>query len=344
MKRRTFLFLFLIPFTTLTFGEDNWQQNLFTQSPRIEYLNKELQKRYSIYKLIENQLGKISNPLLLREGLIYLLHSIEIEKEKFLILKEIKEIFSRLEKIEKEIELFINIDNLFPFSSEEEISPQAKIWWEKEKIWLKKELERKIREKSFYLNLLRKNFNLDHKIEPDKILSGISVGFEKEIIKKSKELLEWEKYYFFKNKERYPHLPHYLILSTSLPYVFFSLPLHNSQAEEIFNLLSEQKEIKLQILEWENSFAEEKIYLQLYYLQQKREVIREILTKIEKAKKLPLSFEEISTLKDIFLKTSLSLLELDDEESLLKEETLRYSEYSPERVSAPNLSLGSFSA
>ncbi|MCM8798352.1 MAG: hypothetical protein NC821_02655 [Candidatus Omnitrophica bacterium] len=343
MKERIFFSLFLIFSSPLTYGENNWQEGLFVQSPRIEYLKKELQKRESIYKLIETAAEKVSNPLLFRERIIYLIHSLEIEKEKFLILKEVAEISSLLEKTEKEIQLYENIENLFPLSfPPSKLSPPAKLWQEKESNWLNEEVKRKNEEKYFYLNLLKENFNIENKLELNKIFYKINTGFEKEIVKKKGEILAWEENYFLKKKEKYPQLSYYLKVSTSLPYVYFYLPLTRSIDKEIYNFLLARDKLELKILELENSFAEEEISLKLHYLRKKKEILREILNKIEGIKGLSLSFEEFSSLKDIFLKTSLSLINLEYKEAMLREEILRYNLSPPEKKPEPLPPLFSF--
>jgi|GEM_PF-2616463 len=327
MKKRYFLLLFLILKTTFSFSSENWQEDLFKKSPRLEYLRKELLKRFSTYKLITTSPEKVSNPILFREALIYSLDDLEIEKTKFFILKELFDNLALLKQKDKEISLFkelkesfSQIPSLYP-----ETTPQAMEWLRKEKEILEKEIEDREKEKSFYLSLLKEKFNLHKEIESEEIFDNLKIGFEKEIMEKKKELLEWDKNFFQERKDKYPHTIYYLIIPTNFPYTFFSFPLPLSIDKKIYSYLYERDRIEIEIEELKNELEEERIGLRLYYIQKRKEILKEILEKIKETKGLSLSFEEFSSLEKICLETFLALINLEREEDLLKKELLRYN-------------------
>ncbi len=340
------IFLFLLLSTPLR-GEEKkacWKESLFADSPRLEYLKQELAKRYSTYKLVDSAPEKIANPILFRDALLFQLNELEIAKSEFFILKEISEILRLIKQKEKEIQLLEEEKKHFRriglFQSD--IDPQANLWLAKEKERREKEIEKRKEERRFYLewwqDKLKSNDPLilqEIAAAPSNIFADIKTGFETEIIRKKEEYLEWENRYFSQQKIKYPNLLYYISLSSSLPHVFFYFPLPRSRDAEIYDLLYEQDKIELDLAHLTHLFAQERIYLNLYYNLKKKEHLETLLDKIEGARKLYSSFEDISSVEKIFLEASFSLERLNYERSSLKEDLLRYGP-PPERERKPH--------
>ncbi|MCM8783908.1 MAG: hypothetical protein NC818_03940 [Candidatus Omnitrophica bacterium] len=333
-------FLLLLFKSTSSLLAEEWQEELFKKSPRLEYFKKELLKRSSTHRLLTTSPQNVSNPILLREGLVYTLYELEIEKTKFIILKDLSEFLYSLKYKDKEIETIKEIIQSFSRISylRSEINPQANLWLNQEKELLEEELKKKNEEKSFYHQILKDKFNINTLIEEESLFKNIKTGIEREIIKKKEELLEWDSSYFQERKEKYPNLVYYLNTSTNIPYVFFTFPIPPSILGEIYNLYYERNKIELKIAELENAFIEEKINLQLKYIQKKREILRKIIEEINEAKGLSNSFEEYSSIENIFLEASLSLIRLDKEEELLRKELLIHKTNSSNNELKINLS------
>ncbi|MGE4356960.1 MAG: hypothetical protein AB7E08_00175, partial [Candidatus Omnitrophota bacterium] len=328
--RTILLFLFLFfKFVPSAYSEE-WRDRLFKNSPRLEYLNKELLKRYSVHKLLNASPQNVSNPVLFRENLIYSLYETESEKTKFFILKELFEILSSLKYTEKEIEI---ISNSLEFLSglsfpQAEINPQANFWINQKRRLLEEEIKKKKEEKLLYSQLLKDKFNISEEIKPEDVFKGIKTGFDKEITKIREEILEWDNRYYQERKEKYPQSLSYLNVPTNVPYVFFSFPIPAGIEREVHGLLYEQNKIDLEITKLENILAEEEILLRLEYIQKRREILEKIIEKTKEAQRLADLFEDRSYIEDSFLKSSLSLIALNKEEELLKNEILIYRDCS----------------
>lgn len=328
--------IFVFVFETSLYGDNQsfFLEPFLKESPRLEYLQKNLKIRLSTHNLVSSLGERISNPLLIRDNILFNLDELEYERVKFSLLKEISDIAGALRSIKNRKQLVIDVEKEYSVRLEkvkEDVDPKANLWAEEENRWWLEEIDKLTEEENLNLEILKdklgfKSTSLAERIirEPEIIFTEIKPGFETSLIEQRSEFIKWKYSYFLDLNNRYPSTENFIGTSSLFPYLSFILPLQKSEAQEAYQLVLNKELLGLKIMNLDNSYKKERLLLSLSYVLRKKEAIKKILGRIKETLSLSYSFEDISTAKKIYLDTLNLSEDTEFEIKSLKEELLKY--------------------
>ncbi len=338
MKTILLSIAFIFIFGTSLYGEN--QSSVFEpflkESPRLEYLQKNLRSRLSTHNLVSSLGERISNPLLIRDNILFGLDKLEFERVKFSLLKEISGITRALHSIRNRKQFTIDTEKEYLSRLEkikENIDPEASLWVEEESRWWSREIDKLTEEENLNLKILKDklklkdNYTAERVIkEPGIIFAEINPGFETSLIERESELIKWKYSYFLELNNRYPSTENFISASSSVPYISFIFPLQKSEADEACQLALNKELLALKIARIADSYKKERLLLSFFYASRKKENIKQMLDRIKESMSLSSSFEDISTAKKIYLDTLNLSEDTELEIKSLREELLKYGQ------------------